>query len=318
MIEVNIFIEGVMIDEFFKSFGFISREEIISYVVNELKRGYVYTHNGKEFHADEVFGLALLDIFRKSYNEKKGKEILPAFKVIRERGIKNVGLKIDVDETVFDHHFPKNKAAFRKNGIQYATAGLLWYVLGPELVPERFVETIDFSIFQKIDACDNGQELESQYSDMVSSFNLFWNEENITLESQMQKAIDFATIILERKIKEYNSIELAKEFVRSSYENAKDKRIIVLQKAMNWQEVLVPTEAIFVIWQNDKEWCCQAVPIAVGSFELKKGFNPNWRGFRNEQLQEISGLDLIFCHSTGFYLVAKTKEAAIAACNQSL
>ena len=318
MLEVKAFIPGIKIEEFIKKFGFNSRKELLDYVVKELKKGYIYTHNGKEFHADEVFGIALLEIFRLSYNKNMGKEILPSFKIIRERDIKYDGLKIDVDETVFDHHFPKELAAFRENGIQYASAGILWYVLGPELVPERFVETIDYSIFQKIDACDNGQNMESQYSDMVASFNLLWNEDDITLESQMQKAIDFSITILDRKIKEYQAIDEAKDLVMNIYNNSSVKKIIILPKAMNWQEVLVPTDALFVIWESNNTWCCQAVPVEVGSFSLKQGFNSKWRGLRNEQLKEVSNLDLIFCHNTGFYLVAETKESAIQACMQSM
>lgn len=314
-------LKGVTINDFFARFGYLSKEELISFIKKGLRYGYIYTHSGNEFHADEVFSIALLEIYRNKLNKEANKEIYPPFKVIRSRNISksNKILKLDVDNSVLDHHFPKNEAAFRENGIQYATAGILWYILGNELVEERFVQTIDSQIFEPLDACDNGMNgIISQYSDMVATFVPNWNENHLILEEQMKKAIDFAITILERKISEFNAIDLAKISVEKSYKASLDKRIILLSKAMNWQEVLVPTEALFVIWKNDNKWSCQAVPTEIGSFQLKKGFHSNWRGLRNEVLKEQSGLDLEFCHSTGFYLVANTKEAAIEACKKSL
>lgn len=321
MLEISRVLEGVTIKEFFTRFGYSSKEDVINFIKQGLRYGYIYTHNGNEFHADEVFAIALLEIYRNKLNNDANKEIYPSFRVIRSRNIskEKKGLRLDVDSSVFDHHFPKNEAAFRENGIQYATAGILWFVIGAELVPERFVQTIDSQIFEKLDACDNGIEgISSQYSDMVATFVPNWNENHLILEEQMNKAIDFAITILERKIAEFKAIELAKLEVEKNYQNAEDKRIIILSKAMNWQEVLVPTESLFVIWQNNNQWSAQAVPTEIGSFELKKGFNSSWRGLRNEELKEKSGLDLVFCHSTGFYLVAETKEAAIEACKKSL
>ena len=51
---------------------------------------------------------------------------------------------------------------------------------------------------------------------------------------------------------------------------------------------------------------------------MKNPFFKEWRGFRNNELKNISGLNLIFCHSTGFYLVAETLEDAKKACLISL
>ena len=320
MIEILRTKEGISLEEHIKNYGMTTINDVKDFIKTSLKYGVVYTHSGHEFHADEVFALALLEYYRKSLNKRLGKEYYPTFKVIRDRNIptKNKGLRIDVDASILDHHMSKEKAPFRENGIQYASVGLLWAIVGDELVPQKYVESVDFEIFEKIDACDNGiRDVESQYSLMISSFVPNWNE-SISLEEQMDKAIEIAYSIIERKIASILAIEEAKENVKKDYDNAKDKRIIILSKPMNWQEVLVDTEALFVIWKGDNEWDCQAVPIELGSFELKKGFNKEWRGYRNEELSKISGLNLIFCHSTGFYLVAKTKEDAIAACMKSL
>lgn len=320
MIEVKMVVKGIGIDEFFKRFGFNSIEEVRTKINSLLRVGVVYTHSGPEFHADEVFALALLELYRKQLNKKLGKEFYPPFKVIRDRNIPTHqnGLRIDVDSSFLDHHFPKEMAAFRSNGIQYASSGLLWHIVG-EFMIGNYVEDIDNELFQGLDACDNGQDFSSQYAQMVSLFVPNWNENDLDLHKQMNKAIDFATNVLERIFAKYNALEESISLVQGAYEKAENKSIIFLPRPINWQSVLVPTEALYVIWQADnKQWNCQAVPVEVGSFTLKKGFLSNWRGLRNEELKEKSGLDLVFCHSSGFFLVANTKEAALEACLKSL
>ena len=316
MIEVKRVIEGITIEEFFQKFGFNSKQDVKDRIKTLLRYGVVFTHSGKEFHGDEVFALALLELYRQLLNKECNKEFYPPFKIIRERNIslEYPGLRIDVDSSFLDHHFPKTEAAFRTNGIQYASVGLLWYVIGEDLVGNN-ADNIDKELIQGLDASDNGQNFEFAYSNMISLFVPNWNEENLTTEEQMQKAIDFAMIILERFFAKYKALDESIHLVETAYNNAINKEIVILPQALNWQKVLVPTEAKFVIWENeDKQWNCQAVPIEVGSFALKKGFKQSWRGLRNEELKELSGLDLVFCHSSGFFLVANTKETAIDAC----
>ncbi len=318
MLELKIKYEGISIQEFWNKFH-TSRTELVQFIQKALKYGFVYTHNGKEFHADEVFAIALLDLYRIKLNKEAKKTIYTPFKIIRGREIKDTRkvLFIDVDESVFDHHFPKKDAAYRENGIQYASAGLMWAVLGSEFLPEEYVDAMDNAIFQSIDGADNGQNVQSQYSDMIASFVPNWNE-NLNLEKQMALAIEFAKTIIERKLQFFNAISESKEVVKESYDKAEDKRIIILPQSMNWQGVLVSTEAKFVIWESDNTFCCQAVPVEVASFKLKTPFYKEWRGLRNEELRQVSKLNLVFCHSTGFYLVANTLEDAINACLISL
>ena len=310
---------GLTLEEFWNKFD-TNREKLVSFIQKAIRYGFIYTHSGKEFHADEVFAIALLDLYRIELNKRAKKTVYLPFRVIRDRDIqdkRNV-LFIDVDSSVFDHHFPKKEAAFRENGIQYASAGLMWAVLGEEFLPVEYTKGVDETLFQNIDSCDNGQKTESQYSEMIASFVPNWNEPNLNLEKQMALAIELAKTIIKRKLASVYAVIEAKDVVKKAYDTSEDKRIVVLPQSMNWQGILVPSEAKFVIWESDNTFCCQAVPIEVGSFELKNPFSEKWRGFRNEELRKISGLNLIFCHSTGFYLVAKTLEDAKKACLISL
>ena len=229
---------GVTLEEFWNRFD-TNREKLVEAIKSGLRHGFIYTHNGKEFHADEVFAIALLDLYRIGLNKEAGKKIYPPFKIIRDRGYKekrNV-LFIDVDGSVFDHHFPKEEAAFRENGVQYASAGLMWAVLGEEVLPAEHVKGVDETLFQCIDACDNGQDATSQYSEMITSFVPNWNEPELNLEKQMAKAIAFAKTIILRKLASVYAVIEAKELVKKAYDDAEDKRIVTLPQSMNWQGV---------------------------------------------------------------------------------
>lgn len=311
--------QGLMIEEFWTRFGH-TRESLISYVKNGLRYGVVYTHKGTEFHADECFTLALLETYRQKLNKEAGKELYSPFKVIRDRGIQDTRniLKVDVDDTVFDHHFPKEQAAFRKNGVQYASAGLMWTILGTEFVTETQAQEIDNSIFMPLDANDNGIEgYPSQYSDFVASMVPNWNEE-LSIDNQMAQAVDYCIMILKRTLAKYEAVNEARTVVQKVYDEAEDKRFIVLPKFMNWDDVLTATpDALFVIWENRGSYECQAVPPVLGSFEQRTPFLERWRGLRKQALKDASGLSLEFCHSAGFFLVADTLEDALKACKLS-
>jgi uncharacterized UPF0160 family protein len=79
-------------------------------------------------------------------------------------------------------------------------------------------------------------------------------------------------------------------------------------------------EAQFVVFENqNKEFMVMGVPIAQGSFVNRTFLKEEWRGMRNQDLQEKSGLsDIVFVHATGFLGVAKSLETAIKMAELSL
>ena len=57
----------------------------------------------------------------------------------------------------------------------------------------------------------------------------------------------------------------------------------------------------------------QAVAVHAQSFESRKALPEPWRGMRDEQLDEITGIcGGVFCHASGFILGAKSRDAALA------
>ena len=281
------------------------------------------THNGS-FHADDVFAAATLALLL----EKKGE----SFEIFRTRDkdiIEKGDYVFDVggiyDESInrFDHH-QQGGAGKRENGIEYASFGLVWKRFGKELADsDKIVELIDRHIAVPIDASDNGFDLvESKYDALPYSIQHFfssmrptWRENNITNDEVFLKCIEIAKLALTREIIQAKDSMLAEEKVVSFYQNAKDKRIIVLDEDYPYQDILddLP-ELLFIIYprNNDNLWGIRAARKNKTTFKNRKDFPKTWAGLRDEEIQKVTGVsDAVFCHKALFLAVAKSKEGAL-------
>lgn len=55
-----------------------------------------------------------------------------------------------------------------------------------------------------------------------------------------------------------------------------------------------------------------AVPLELGSFENRKSLPIKWRGLRDKELQEVTGVESArFCHNAGFICSADSKAGAL-------
>ena len=88
-----------------------------------------FTHGGK-FHADDVFSTALLQIVRPDIQVTRGFVVPDDFD----------GIVYDVGGGMFDHHQEPRET--RPNGVPYAAFGLLWQVLGAQLVGEQLQSAV--------------------------------------------------------------------------------------------------------------------------------------------------------------------------------
>ena len=78
------------------------------------------THNGR-FHTDDVFSAALLKILNPQINIERKNSVPEGYS----------GLVFDLGGGEFDHHGSRSR--FRKNGVQYASFGLLWREYGSQI-----------------------------------------------------------------------------------------------------------------------------------------------------------------------------------------
>ena len=109
------------------------------------KDASAFTHGGK-FHADDVFSAALLLYLNPEIQIERGNQVPE----------NQEGLVFDVGRGAYDHH--QKDSRVRENGIPYAAFGLLWEVLGAEILGEDLAVQFDESFVQPLDQNDNTGE----------------------------------------------------------------------------------------------------------------------------------------------------------------
>jgi uncharacterized UPF0160 family protein len=209
----------------------------------------------------------------------------------------------------------------------------VWKKFGAEIAgsPEVAVR-VDERLVQAIDAHDNGVSIwESVHAtaspyliqDVVSSFEPAWNEKERSLDAGFKEAVVVAQKILIREIVHARSTLEGERRVREAYEQATDKRIIVLDEKYEWGGVLGETpEPTFVVSPErapSTHWRAYAVRAEAHSFVPRKPFPNRWAGLRDEALAAVSGVpDALFCHNKLFTVSARTREGAIALAKKAL
>ncbi|KAG7102527.1 UPF0160 protein MYG1 like [Verticillium longisporum] len=67
------------------------------------------------------------------------------------------------------------------------------------------------------------------------------------------------------------------------------------------------------------KWRVQTVPVAKDSFQSRKPLPEIWRGFRDQELDGITGIDgCVFVHAAGFIGGNATFEGALAMATKAL
>lgn len=267
------------------------------------------THGGK-FHADDVFSAALLTRLNSNI------QIIRAFQVPQDFD----GIVFDIGFGEFDHH--QNGAEVRDNGVPYAAFGLLWRKFGRSLLirigcPEEQAEKeylhFDEVFVQPLDEDDNtgcGNPIAS----LIGSFNPSWDSEESS-DQCFEEALRFASIILEKKFNRMISIHRAKALVEAALVDSQDN-IVILPRFAPWKEVLIPSDAEFVVYPSQRGgFSAQVIPEALDTKEAKCDFPEEWAGLNGDQLQKISGIPSItFCHKGRFLISADRLDDVINAC----
>ncbi len=273
----------------------------------------IATHNGN-FHADDVFSIAAL------------RQIIPSFKLIRTRDLDlidkadvviDVGGKYDQDSGRFDHH-QRGGAGERDNGIPYSSFGLIWKKYGLEICQgnQDVANAVDVNLVSKIDAIDCGH-VEGVYngislSQTIAMFNPTWQEDS-HFDTCFDEAVDFASRVLIRFIASADGDISAKEIVTKAIKNAKDPRVVILEKYTPWKETVLALseDALFMIYPSlSGKWIIHTVPAVLGSFEDRKPLPEQWAGLSDKALKEVTGIDdAMFCHNGLFIAGAESIES---------
>lgn len=283
----------------------------------------VAVHNG-DFHADDVLSVHVL---RKLFD----------FELIRTRDeetlelcdmLIDVGMIYDPSIGRFDHH--QNDSPVRKNGIPYATIGLLWKKLGEKICGSwKVARLIDRKIIQWIDAHDNGIEVnKSEFgfaytlATAIASFNPVWNSRE-TYDDQFEVAVKWAGELFDREIEKAKGLVKGERFVEREIQNQLDKEIILLTLPAPWMKTVIIKcpNAKFVVFPNEngEGYIVQSVPVQIGSFDYNRKLKTEWRAKDAEEINKLVGIeDAIFCHATGFCGGARSRASAIKMAEMSL
>ena len=227
------------------------------------------THAGV-FHADDVFGAALLRIINPQIEIKR---------VYRPDQSPTGAVLFDIGGGRYDHHQPD--AEIRPNGIKYAAFGLLWRDFGLLVVPEQFVAQFDEQFVQLIDAADNGAAPTPLYQ-AVAAFNPNWDEEG-DFDTQFDKAVMLAESILERQFALYQAKDKAEIAVSAAVDNSLKAAdpAIVLDRYLPWQEAVFANPANtnfnYIIFPAVRGgYNIQAIPTTPNGRDQRRPFPAGW------------------------------------------
>ena len=268
-----------------------------------------YTH-ADPFHADDVCSTALLRIINPSL------EIVRVGKLPADT---KDGIVYDIGFGKYDHHQPD--VLCRKNGVKYASFGLLWLDFADQVLMSLGVSDVisvkaivDACFVQAIDARDNGQVNEGKvlpefvFSDAIFSMNCQWDDENSSSEEAFEAAVALATTVLLNQIRQAEAKAKASNVLSKMIEAVPEMQIFVLPYFIPWQSTVMHTKnnILFVVY-----------PSVRGGFNVQSvrdriSFPLSWRGKNDADLCAVSEVqDATFCHTGGFIANAATCDGAV-------
>ena len=269
------------------------------------------THAGK-FHADDVFGAALLKI------------VFPKIRIARTFRVPGNfdGIVFDIGFGEFDHH--QADAKVRPNGVPYAAFGLLWKEYGQDALrkfgcKESYLEQeathFDEKFIQPLDLDDNtgcGNPL----AGIINTFNPPWDSK-ADANTCFFEAVMVAGTIMEKKLENMMSIQRARAMVEKALGEA-ENHIVILPKHAPWKPSLSGTDAEFVVYPSQRGgFGAQSVQMTTAKV-LRYPFPAAWAGQEKHKLPKLSGIPTLnFCHNSRFLVTADTLEDAIAACRMA-
>jgi uncharacterized UPF0160 family protein len=282
----------------------------------------IAVHNGT-FHTDDVFAVAILSLV---FASKK----IEIIRTRDEEKILSADVVVDVggiyDPLIyrFDHH-QKEGAGVRENGVPYASAGLVWNTFGSMLCDgnEEMVKNIDTFLIQGIDGPDNGYNAYDDTADnnpryyryavgdIVNTYRPVMGEDT-SYDDAFVEAVTLAKKILERALIHTKEYFTGRKKLEDAY-NAResDYYIITDTEHRAWYEFAGENPSLlYMLYPRiTSGWSAKCAIKETGSFEPKKAFPESWRGLQNGELESVTGVPgSLFCHRTGYLVVADTKE----------
>lgn len=276
----------------------------------------IYTHPPKPMHADDVGCVALLRVlYGIAPNQVKFIEEIPALKDIKPGSI-----FVDIGGSksseliahgcyVFDHHgYTKYRDSYKRRG-QYASLGLLWAFIAPEILSFKSVKFIDDALIGKLDAHDTGERNDT-LATYIASLNPMYDTFE-TAHGQFWKAVLIMEDVIKRRMEECfiweNMYDEALEIVKENLDengNKKEEFVVLKEyKPVTTHLGNIENAPSFVIFENKRgNWNVKRLKNSTIQFPV------SWIG-DDAELPE----DAVIMTKGDTLLVMETKEAAIKA-----
>ena len=212
---------------------------------------------------------------------------------------------------------------------------------------EEFANRMYREFFEFIDANDNGihqypketkLKFKTPSTDIIArvsrlNFGRF-SEISLDQNAQFKKAMEIALEELVHEIQyiyidNYICVPIIKKSIESRLSFHPSGKLFKLEKGCNWrasygkieESLGLKDQLLYVIFLDETDFTFRAVgiPETQGSFQVRKPFREDFRGTRDEELQNLTGTKTAnFCHAGGFIAGAKTLEDIIKICELSM
>ncbi|SOV09817.1 related to Gamm1 protein / Ni-binding urease accessory protein (UreG) [Ustilago sp. UG-2017a] len=315
---------------------------------------HIITHSGT-FHADEALAVNLLRTLPRfssaPLTRTRDTTIIDSGTIVVD-----VGATYNPTTHRYDHHQRGFEQVFSpEHSTKLSSAGLVWKHFGKEIVSTHLqiqdAPTVDLlwkklydDFIEAIDGIDNGisqypSDLKPKYksrtdlSARVAYMNPSWNESWSDAESdaRFEKASVMAGAELFQRLQyAYKSWLPARQIVVQALGKREVAQVLVFDEFASWKDHLfdlekelniAPTERpIYVVYPDESgKWRIQAVPVSPESFVSRKALPEPWRGVRDQQLSELTGIEgCIFVHQSGFIGGNATKQGALKMASDAL
>lgn len=257
--------------------------------------------------------------------------------------------RFDHHQKSFGHSLNSLDAKY-KYVTKLSSAGLVYYHFGKDIIStlkktdikDPLVETLFVKVYEKfieeVDAIDNGisthdsegrYTINTNFSKRIGGFNPQWNEPSDDVDERFHRAVKVADAEFRDKVNFFaNSWWPARKIVAKALEDrfsvhSSGRVLLFSEGGAPWKEHLHTLEqeqelgedgqVYYVIYADQSgNWRVQCVPLRADSFENRLSLPEAWRGVRDAELEELSGVQgTIFVHASGFIGGAKTKEGVM-------
>ena len=321
----------------------------------QMSRTIITTHDGT-FHLDEILAICIRWICD---GTEEPPEIIRTRKATEFQGmVVDVGGVYDHHKNRFDHHQPSFVTTFPERFIKLSSAGLVYLhygipliysvaMLGDYTFTEEEIQEMWFFMYDEyiapVDLRDNGfMVLEegrmiqqkatavsvNDLASIVARCNMSKRPTYTAVWDGFRTALHLVYDDLFAYTYQLVTKFAEKKYILSMLLQRSEPHILLLDRfiasfdaIVDYNDSVLPEHRVlYVITPSEKsEWYSKGVPIRKGSFEIMKSFPQEWRGLRDEALDEMMGIQGgIFCHANGFLLITRSMESILVSTQKAV